>query len=284
MPTDQIIEVNQTPPSKVAAPVATELAVTGMTCGNCVRHVTEAIQNVNGVRSALVSLDSRKASVRWDPGHEQNVPALIQAIEAAGYGAKVIDAHSHDHAAQQLAGWQLNLWIGLIGTGILMAGEWLFGLGMMRWFQWSSFAIATLVQIFAGAPFYRGAWSQIKSRSANMDTLVALGSTTPFGYSAWALLSGLGGHLYFMEAAAIITLVSIGHWLESRASVRASGALRKLLNLTPPLARRLRPNGEESEVPVAELQSGDLLALRPGDRVPTDGQVVEGDRRRDEHE
>src|SRR5690349_4082364 len=125
MPTDQLLEVNQTAPS---APLATDLAVSGMTCGNCARHVTEAIQKVSGVRNVLVSLDSRKASVRWDPDHAQNVPALIQAIEAAGYAAKVIEPDSHDHAAHQLAGWQLNLWIGLIGTGILMAGEWLFGL------------------------------------------------------------------------------------------------------------------------------------------------------------
>src|SRR5437764_7152850 len=107
MPTDQIIEANQTPASKAVATVATELAVTGMTCGNCARHVTEAIQQVSGVRSALVSLDSRSASVRWDSGQEQNVPALIQAIEAAGYGAKVVEADSHDHATHQLAGWQL---------------------------------------------------------------------------------------------------------------------------------------------------------------------------------
>src|SRR5207248_4325041 len=108
--------------------------------------------------SALDSLDVRRASVRWDSGHEKNVPALIQAIEAAGYDAKVIEADSHEPAAHQLAGWQLNLWIGLIGTGVLMVAEWLFGLGVTRWFQWSSFAVATLVQIFAGAPFYRGAW------------------------------------------------------------------------------------------------------------------------------
>src|SRR6266481_5862341 len=250
MPVEKPIELHEHSAAPPAAPPLTELAVTGMTCGNCARHVTEAIQKVSGVRSALVSLDSRRASVRWEPGHEQNVPALIQAIEAAGYGAKAIEAHSHDHAAHQLAGWQLNLWIGLIGTGVLMAGEWLLRLGMTRWFQWLSFAVAILVQIFAGAPFYRGAWNQLKSRSANMDTLVALGSTTAFAYSAWALLGGLGGHLYFMEAAAIIALVSIGHWLESRASVRASGAMRNLLNLTPPLARRLSPVGEESEVPV----------------------------------
>ncbi len=109
-----------------------------------------------------------------------------------------------------------------------------------------------------------------------MDTLVALGSTTAFGYSAWALLSGFGGHLYFMEAAAIITIISVGHWLEARVGVRASSALRGLLDLAPAVARRLDSGGAETEVPVAELQAGDRVSLRPGDRVPTDGEVVEG--------
>jgi len=110
-----------------------------------------------------------------------------------------------------------------------------------------------------------------------MDTLVALGSTTAFSYSAWALFSGLGVHLYFMEAAAIITLISAGHWMESRVSVRASSALRKLLNLAPRIARRRNSDGSESEVPLAELKTGDLVALRPGDHVPTDGIIVEGE-------
>ena len=111
---------------------------------------------------------------------------------------------------------------------------------------------------------------------------MALGSTTAFAYSAWALLSGLGSHLYFMEAAAIITLISVGHWLESRVSVRASGALRQLLKLAPELTRRRSADGSESEIPVAELQAADLVMLRPGDRVPTDGDVVEGDSAVDE--
>jgi Cu+-exporting ATPase len=139
-----------------------------------------------------------------------------------------------------------------------------------------------------------------------MDTLVALGSTTAFGYSAWALLGGVGGHVYFMEAAAIITLISFGHWLEARVSARASGALEKLLNLAPQTARRIvQPRSsrreealtlkseinqslltsaptEEKEVPVSELKTGDLVALRPGDRVPVDGVVVEGDSAVDE--
>src|ERR1019366_5698329 len=146
------------------------------------------------------------------------------------------------------------------------------------WFQWLSFALAGAVQIFAGGKFYRGAWNQLKIGNSNMDTLVALGSTTAFGYSAWALLGGVGGHVYFMEAAAIITLISFGHWLEARVSARASGALEKLLNLAPQTARRVAvPHGgisprhsiemrrltsaaTEEETPVAELRIGDLVA------------------------
>ena len=181
-----------------------------------------------------------------------------------------------------LGGWRLNLWVGVLGTAPLMLGEWVFGLGMTRWFQWCSFALAGAVQILAGARFYRGAWGQLKAGRSNMDTLVALGSTTAFAYSTWALFSRPGGHVYFMEAAAIITLISLGHWLESRASARASSALRQLLNLAPARARRRNADGAETEVPVAELRAGDLVALRPGDRVPTDGEVVEGDSAVDE--
>jgi Cu+-exporting ATPase len=279
--------------------LATELSVTGMTCGNCARHVTEAIQSVPGVRSATVSLDSRSASVRWTPGGEHDVVALLQAIEKEGYRAKVIEAHEHEHGEHELAGWQMNLVIAVLGTAPLMVGEWVFNLGMMPWFHWFSFVLASIVQVFAGGQFYRGAWNQLKIRSSNMDTLVALGSTTAFAYSVWALFSGYGGHLYFMEAASIITLVSVGHWIESRVSVRASDALRKLLNLAPETARRLVSRSSRREeapifdqsftsapteevVPVAELQIGDLVALRPGDRVPTDGKVVEGNSAVDE--
>jgi len=137
----------------------------------------------------------------------------------------------------------------------------------------------------------------LKIRSSNMDTLVALGSTTAYAFSVWALFTGYHTHLYFMEAAAIITLISVGHWIESRVSVRASDALKKLLNLAPQTARRLSGTGVspvrtetpgqdsgatkaiapvEVEVPVASLQIGDLIVLRPGDAVPTDGKVVEG--------
>ncbi len=277
---EQTIELK--PGAPASAPHLTQLAVSGMTCGNCARHVTEAIQSVPGVRSALVALDTRTASVHWEAGAEHDVARVLHAIEAAGYGAKIIEAQANVHAEGKLAGWQLNLWIGVLATAPLMLGEWVFRLGTARGFQWFSFAVAAVVQVLGGAPFYQGAWKQLKAGSANMDALVALGSSTAFGYSLWALLSGRGGHLYFMEAAAIITVISLGHWLESRVSARASGALRQLLELAPPRARRRNADATETEVPVAELRAGDFVVVRPGDHVPTDGEVAEGESAVDE--
>ena len=282
------MRTEQAPDSKAqrevqtAPPPGTEFTVTGMTCSNCARHVTEAIQSVPGVRSAEVRLESNHASVRWAAGAEPGIAAIIQAVEEAGYGASVAESTAHEPGGRKLGGWQINLWVGALGAAPLMLGEWVFGLGPTPWFQWCSLALAGVVQVFAGARFYGGAWSQLKVGRSNMDTLVALGSTTAFAYSAWALFIGLGGHLYFMESASIITLISLGHWIESRVSAQASSALRQLLNLAPALARRRNPDGTETEVPVADLRAGDRVVLRPGDRVPTDGEVAEGDSALDE--
>lgn len=253
-----------------------------MSCNNCARHVTEAIQSVPGVRSATVILDAGQAAVRWESGAPPAVSAVVAAIQKAGYDAREIEAPPS--GSERASKWQGNLLLGVAVTVLLMAGEWGFGLGMTPWFRWVAFGLAGLVQIFAGAQFYRGAWSQLRIRSSNMDTLVALGSTTAFGYSAWTLLSGAGGHLYFMEAAAIISLISTGHWIEARVSTRASRTLEQLLTLAPLTARKISSHtaGEEMEVSVAELKPGDPVVLRPGDRVPVDGVVVEGDSAVDE--
>ena len=300
------------PPTTAAATAqnsaVTELRVGGMTCNNCARHVTEAIQGVAGVQSASVNLQNAAASVRWNSAAAKNVPAILAAVSKAGYEAKEMSAVA-DGSKQSR--WQWTLIVGLAVTATLMIGEWIFGLAMTPWFRWLAFALAGVVQVFSGAQFYRGAWRQLKIGSSNMDTLVALGSTTAFGYSAWALLSGAGGHVYFMEAAAIISLISTGHWIEARVSDKAGGALKSLLNLAPQTARRIQdseagsqkpeiqpvnlktltfsksetrnPKSEiETEVPVSELKTGDRIALRPGDRVPMDGVVVEGESAVDE--
>ncbi len=277
----QVIETDQphvgkAVPQAIPGSRQTDLSVQGMTCSNCVRHVTEAIQSVPGVAAAVVTPDEERARIRWAADVAENIPAVLQAITKAGYEAKVIEKSEHDHGAHRLAGWQANLWIGVLGTAPLMLGEWVFGLAMTPWFQWLAFALATVVQVFAGAKFYCGAWSQLKAGNSNMDTLVVLGSTTAYAFSTWAFFSGFGGHLYFMESASIITLISVGHWFEARVATRASSSLHALLNLAPAMARRRDPSGSESEVPAADLRLNDVVVLRPGDRVPTDGEVIEG--------
>ena len=288
----------------MSLPAITELHVTGMTCNNCARHVTEAIQSVAGVQSVAVNLQGASAAVRWNSAGDKNVPAVLAAISRAGFEAKEISAGTT--GASRETRWQWNLIVGLVVTATLMIGEWGFHLMMTGWFRWLSFFLAAFVQLFSGAQFYRGAWRQLKVGQANMDALVALGSTTAFGFSCWALFSGRGGHVYFMEAAAIISLISAGHWLEARVSDKASGALKSLLHLAPQTARKIVSPGssrrkeapskfdlrhstfgisqslltsaatEEVEVAVSELQIGDRIALRPGDRVPVDGVVLEG--------
>jgi P-type Cu+ transporter len=282
---------------KISSGTASELRVEGMTCNNCARKVTDVVQAFPGVQSVMVNVANQRASVRWKNDAAPNLSALIGAVTAAGYPANLIAPT--EAAAAPARQWHLNLWIGGIITAVLMLGEWVFHFGMTGWFAWTSFGLAGVVQFYCGAQFYRGAWRQLQAGSSNMDTLVALGSTTAFGYSTWALFRGSGAHLYFMEAAAIITLISVGHWIEARVNARASDALKALLQLAPTTARRLQTTAPprstkfnpldvlnfkpapaalstETEVAVSELSAGDLIVLRPGDHVPVDGVVTEG--------
>jgi P-type Cu+ transporter len=272
-----------------AAP-RSELVIAGMTCASCARKVRDALQGVPGVDRVEVGLAQGRAGVRWKPGATPDLPALSAAVSAAGYSARAATSkstqghagHAENEGEPARNAWGSNVVLGLACTVPLMAGDWIFHWEMERWFQWISFGLAFLVQAFCGARFYRGAWLQLKWGASNMDTLVALGSTAAFGYSVWALMSGAGGPLYFMEAAAVITLISIGHGLEARATALAERSLRALFHLAPEHALRRNADGTETEVAVAELQPGDAAVLRPGNRVPTDGEVIEGESSVDE--
>ncbi len=257
----------------------TILQIDGMSCQNCVRHVKEALGSVPGTAQIVVSLDQGQAVVRWDKHVTPDTNALIAAIASVGFTARE-SAMAHDVAEPRfsnlLQGWRFNVVIGGFALVPLMVGEWVFGWGHQTGFQWLAMVLATLVQSLCGYRFYRGAWLQFKAGASNMDTLVSLGSTTAYAYSLWLLLSGAKGHLFFMESTAIITLISVGHWLESITSTRASAAMRQLMNLAPPMARRMNPDQSEEEIPVEQLALGDLLVLRPGDRIPVDAEVMEG--------
>jgi len=255
------------------------LPVEGMDCGGCVQSVQRALMTVPGVNAAIVSLERRQASVRLDLAKPASREQLVAAVVAAGYRvpASPLEGARSGTAEAPANPWRTAVLLGAPVTLALMVAEWVFGLGMNRAYHWIAFALALPVQGLAGGKFYRGAWRQLRVGRSNMDTLVALGSTAAFGFSTWALFAGIPGHLYFMEAAGILTLISVGHWIEARMGAKAGESLKALLTLAPATARRRRPGGgTEEEVPVAALRAGDLIALRPGDRVPVDAMVVEG--------
>ncbi|MGZ8898566.1 MAG: heavy metal translocating P-type ATPase [Limisphaerales bacterium] len=263
--------------SDKADSLTTDLYVSGMTCNNCVRHVTEALQSVPGVRTVSTQLESGTAQVRWVDPKSAKVEALFAAVEEAGYKAELKDESAKKTSAwSPLSGWRFNVYFGTAVTVPLIILEWVVGVGMETWYKWLSFALVLPLQILGGARFYAGAWSQLKVGQSNMDTLVSLGSTTAFVYSVWGLLAGWHQHLYFMDAAAILTLVSVGHFLEGKASAQAASSLRALLKLAPETARRLNASGTEETVAVAQLDLSDTIVLKPGDRIPTDAEVLRG--------
>jgi Cu+-exporting ATPase len=253
----------------------TELSIQGMTCSNCARHVTEALQATPGVASAAVNLAENRATVTWKPDTAPAIDSLLSSVREAGYDGVPLAADKTASAWSPLQGWRLNVVLGAIATIPMMICEWLLGLGMDHRYQWLAFALATPVQFICGYKFYHGAWLQAKRGGSNMDTLVALGSTTAYLFSVYELIRGAHAHVYFMDAAAIITLISVGHWMESKVSVRAEQTLKSLLQLAPDKARKII-DGAETEISVSSLKPGDLIALRPGDHIPTDGEVVEG--------
>lgn len=250
-----------------SASAITKLSLDGMTCQGCVRHAREALLAVDGVSAVDVTLNPGAAAVTHSG--LASTAALIEAVRSAGFSARPAKEKSERFT------WKHSVILGLSVTALLMLGEWVFGLGDQPWFRGFSFILATVVQILCGGRFYAGAWRQLRQGASNMDTLVSLGSTAAYAFSAWALFTGWPGHLHFLEAAAIISLVSLGHFIEGRVGEKAEGSLRALLNLAPETATRRTSAGEEA-VPVAALRIGDEVVLRPGERVPVDGVVIEG--------
>src|SRR5882672_10786210 len=271
------------------------LNVDGMTCASCVAHVEKALKSVPGTESAPVNLARGRARVRFDPS-KTDPSKLAEAIEHSGYHAHPEDPsisaanaeearlhHQHEHSRS----WQHRWIVGLILWLPVEILHWTH-LGHASWFVWLSLITSTIAIVYVGAAFYKSAWSALRHRTSNMDTLIAMGATVAYLYSLIAFLGYLAGwwstlpDLYFNESAGLLTLISLGHWLEARARDRAGSAIRELLNLAPAVALRLDDLGQPHQVPVADVQKGDRLLVRPGDRIPVDGIVIEGESEIDE--
>ncbi|MBL9170697.1 MAG: cation-translocating P-type ATPase [Verrucomicrobiales bacterium] len=258
--------------------------VTGMTCGNCARHVREAALSVAGVSIAEALPEKDSLTVWWKDAVPMPDTAVAAAVSAAGYPAKVLSESTVAEPSPRFSwkGWGFNTVLGAICTLPLMIGEWIFSAHGSPTFHTLGFVLATIAWLGCGSRFARGAWQQLKVGAFGMDLLVTLGASAAYLFSAVSWILHRPGHLYFMETAAILTFISLGHWIETRVSRQAEGALRALLHLAPSTARRRMPNGEEREVPIAELMPDQEVVLRPGDRIPTDGLVAEGESAVDE--
>jgi Cu+-exporting ATPase len=269
-----------------------ELPITGMTCASCAATIERTLRSrVPGVLSARVNLAAETAVVEVVAGAVTR-RELVKAIEDAGYG--VVDADPGEMedaeaaAREREIGRQARMfWTGVVFTlplFLLSMGR-DFGLFGMEahapWFGWLMFALATPVQFYVGRDFYVGGWKALRNGTANMDVLVALGSSAAYFYSIPVLVAlsfgsaELGEHVYFETAAVILTLIKLGKLLEARAKGQTGQAIRRLMGLRPRTARVIR-EGQELDVPVDAVEVDDLVLVRPGERIPVDGLVVGG--------
>ncbi|KTT48835.1 metal ABC transporter ATPase [Pseudomonas oryzihabitans] len=259
-----------------------DLALTGMSCANCAGRIEKALRAVPGVLSAEVNLASERARVKTLAAVETQ--PLIGAVEAAGYGAEDRRAEADHPATRQGLPWeQWELALALVLATPLVLPMLLapFGWHLMPP-AWLQFLLATPVQVLVGARFYRGAWHALRARSGNMDVLVALGTSAAYGLSLYLWLVKDSPHLYFETAAMVIALVRLGKYLEARAKRRTGAALRALEALRPEQARRLDAKGNAEDVALNRLRLGDRLQIRPGERIPADGRIRQGESQVDE--
>jgi Cu+-exporting ATPase len=255
----------------------TDLEIRGMTCASCVARVEKALGKVPGVLSASVNLATERAHVVAVAG--TGLDKLRMAVEAAGYEADATDLEKAGAAPSARGlpdGWPVVLsallTLPLVApmVGLVFGAHW----ALPGWLQ---FALATPVQFWLGGRFYRAGWKAVKALTGNMDLLVALGTSAAYGLSLYHLASGTAGahELYFETSAALITFILLGKWLEARAKRQTTEAIRALNALRPDRAL-VRRAGKDVEVSLASVVVGDLVVVRPGERVPVDGEIREG--------
>ena len=284
------------------APALT-LDIEGMTCAACVRRVEKALDTVEGVASASVNLATERATVRLAPGAAIDPASLVSAVEAAGYHAALpapstpplapaasgepsaVEAEEDARMARrdaELASTKRKALVSL-GIGLVMMAAMYVPLPISEMTLAPLMLIAaTIVQVWAGRVFYEQAWLAAKHRTTNMNTLVAVGTSVAFGYSAfvtlWPQLAerwGFPYHLYYETAVIIIALILLGRWMEGKARKSTGDAIRALMGLQARTARVVR-GGSEVDIPIAQVAVGDVVRVRPGEKVPVDGSVLEG--------
>ncbi|RAL20593.1 heavy metal translocating P-type ATPase [Lujinxingia litoralis] len=275
--------------------VTETLRIEGMTCASCVGHVEKAIAGLEGVAGASVNLATERATVEFVP-RRIDLEAIAAAVREAGYGVTRLaeeDRGAVEEAAREEELGELRRRLGiaaLLSAPLLLlemvpmmvpaAHHWLMGVIERQTLWMVFFVLATAVQFGPGWRFYRAGWAALRRLSPDMNTLVMLGTSAAYGYSVVAtfvpgVLPAASLHVYYEASAVIITLILAGKYMEALAKGRTSQAIRRLVGLQPKRARVVR-GGKDVEVPLAEVREGDVVRVRPGERVPVDGEVVEG--------
>ena len=266
-------------------PQTVRFDIGGMTCATCAGRVENVLRAHSGVLSAQVNLANEVATVAYTPGLAET-GALQAAIERAGYSAQKAATGAEERAAHAAAiaaedRRELALLLGAAGLSAPLVLPMLLVPAGIHWMLpgWAQLALALPVQVVAGARFYRGAYAALRGGVANMDVLVALGTSAAFALSLYAMATG--GELYFESAAVIITLILAGKWMERRAKRSTTRAIEALVALRPEVARVER-DGVEVEVPVESVGRGEVIVVRPGERIPVDGCILSGESALDE--
>ena len=268
---------------KTEPPITYDIGIGGMTCASCVARVEKALKKMPGVLSATVNLATESARIEVAT-HDVTDARLRRAVRDAGYEPRTPEAQAEAGRESPWAGFMP------VGVGLLLTTPLVLPMLAELWGQhwmlpaWVQFALATPVQFVLGARFYKAGWHALKAFTGNMDLLVSLGTTAGWALSVWLWITAHEGHaphLYFEGSAVVITLVMLGKWLETRAKRQTTEAIRALHALRPDKAHWLGEDGE-IDVPVDEILVGDRIVVRPGERFPLDGELVEGQTQVDE--
>jgi P-type Cu+ transporter len=254
------------------------IKITGMHCASCVKIITRGWDKIEGVTSSNVNFSTEKGVVEFDPKLVK-VEKILQVLKDKGYSGHIIDSvNLQKEKADRLK--ELNgLKFKVIVSAVLAFPTLIFGMFFMKspvpFQDYIMWILATPIQFYIGKQFYVGAWAALKNKTSNMDTLIALGTSAAYFYSVYVVLFGAEGHQYFEASAVLITLVILGKYLEAIAKGKTSEAISKLMTLGAKTATIIR-KGKEIKIPIDDVLSGDIVLVKPGEKIPVDGVIVEG--------
>ncbi|MBU0757097.1 MAG: heavy metal translocating P-type ATPase [Nanoarchaeota archaeon] len=258
----------------------TDIIITGMHCASCSTLIERALKKTEGVTDANVNLTTEKASVKFDP-KKTSAPELIKAIQSKGYGAALEKSSNSDNLddrqQKDIAKIKKRFLISLVfAIPSFIVGMVFMWMGIMiPYHDYILWFLASPVQFYIGSEFYKGMWAALKNRSANMDTLIAVGTSAAYFFSVYAVLFSPEVGQYFETSAILITLVIMGKYLEAKAKGKTSEAIKKLMTLSPKTATVVR-NGIEQKISIDDVLTGDIVIVKPGEKIPVDGKITEG--------